>query len=286
MKNLIKNILFSLLIYTLSSNFVFSREIVAVISDNLMPVSTNYMIYPESSNLISQEVANSLNIKGRIKALPVCNSINNSKKANISKEIQKFAQEYKYTYNINYEVLRRISDKLECTHILLISSGIDIESQFLRQTGWNRIPIGGENCVSPRYRIITQVSLIDPQNELILMSKNYDMSIKSKDFDLALPSFSPSYALQSKVQKFSYKIASQISDSVEHNLVPDLVGPEPTKIQAVKNTVHNYAKDIGIPLNDKKSTSIQIKTNENENTPPNLEITPKVKLYNYSDLDL
>lgn len=273
MRSFYKKILISAFLILGTFQVSEAKEIMAILSDNLQPVSTNYIIYPETSNLLSQEISNKININGRIKALPVCNSINNSKKRDINKEVLQFVKEYQYTYNLNYDILRQISSKLDAKYILLISSGIDIQSQFLKETFWNMIPIGGENSVNPTYRIVTQITLIDPANELILLEKSYDQSLKSKNFDLIVPTFSPSYSQLNKIKDFTAKLATEVTPIIERELVPELMPPEKTHFENVKYKTQKY---LGIKPKPENTSESNLKLIQS----PNLQL----KNYVYDDL--
>lgn len=248
-----KKIVFILVILNLFAQALpsFSKEIVAVISDNLSPVQTNYMIYPELSNLLCQDVANIININNRISALPVANSIDNTTKANVKKEILTFMKEYKYTYVINYRILRKISETLDADYILLITSGIDPETNFLKPTFWNQIPIAGENSVNPSYRIITHIALIHPEKELILVNSNFDSRLKSDYLDLSVPTFAPTYAQLNRVHKYALKVSPEIAYQVESTIVPDLVPKKKTYVEvAYENAKANVKKIFPIPEKD------------------------------------
>ena len=276
-----KNILALIIGLFLLSGRSNAQEIMAVLTDNLKPVSTNYMIYPETSNLIAQDLANLINTNNKIKALPVCNSVNSAKRQSVNNEILKLVKEYQYTYNLNYEILRKISNKLDAPYILLVTSGIDIESDFLKQTVWNMIPIGGENCINPHYKLITQITLIDPNKELILYERSYVKSIPSRDFDLAMPNFSPATGQLNKIKKFSKTLAREISPEIECTLIPEL---QPEKRTIVDSVFYKYGYSKAPSHNVKqKAESI-----EQPILDPALDIKviPNVKLYNYVEGDL
>ncbi|MDD3238334.1 MAG: hypothetical protein PHV37_09600 [Candidatus Gastranaerophilales bacterium] len=221
----------------LSVQYAYSKEVIAILSDNLKPVSTNYIIYPELSNLISQDLANRLNYNANLRALPVSNSINNAQKKDIHQDILRFAKEYQYTYNINYNILRRISSRLESDYIMLISSGLDVETEFLKETFWNKIPIAGENSINPSYRVVTQVTLIDPDKELIILDKNYVKILSSKNMDLAMPSFAPAQNQLNRMKNFSIKFTKDLAAVVEATLIPEEHPEDRTFVQEVNYRV-------------------------------------------------
>lgn len=281
MRFLSKKIFYMLAIFFMLALKADARPVVAILSDNLKPVSTNYMVYPETSNLIAQDVANLININQRLKALPVCNSVSNAEKREFDKQILQFVKEYQYTYNLNYDILRKISDDMGADYILLISTGLDVQSSFLKETVWNKFPIAGENCVNPHYRVITQVTLIDPKHELILLERGYSKSIASKEFDLAIPEFSPSPSQLNKIKEFSVKIANRVTPEVETELVPELMPVQRTIVDKVLykygyGHINNPAQNIA-PQDTKaapKDDNFEIKVN------------PNLKLYNYVNSDL
>ena len=276
MKNFIKKIMgLSLTIFMITSSAK-AQDVMAILSDNLMPVSTNYVIYPEASNLISQEISNRINMNAHIKALPVCNSISNAQKQAIDKDILRFTKEYQYTYNLNYTILRKISSKLGANYILLVTSGLDVQSEFLKETIWNRLSIGGENAVNPSYKVITHITLIDPKNELILMQKNYDNLLRGNNFDLAIPTFSPSPIQLKKMQKVSTSIANNVSPIIETKIMPELIPTQNAFIEKVN--FHKKQAKINVkPISTKETANPETLI---------LKQNPKVKLYNYIEGNL
>ncbi len=66
MNSFLKNLTGLAIIFFSCTMSAQSQEIMAILSDNLKPVSTNYIIYPETSNLISQEISNRMNLNGHI----------------------------------------------------------------------------------------------------------------------------------------------------------------------------------------------------------------------------
>ncbi len=278
MNSFAKKLMGLMILFFLCSKPVCAQEIMAILSDNLRPVSTNYMIYPETSNLISQEISNLINLNNNIKALPVCNSISNSQKQALDKDLIRFAKEYEYTYTLNYDILRKISTKLGASYILLVTTGIDIETNFLKETIWSKIPISGENSVNPSYRDITQITLLDPVNELILLQKNYDSDLSSKNFDLAMPTFSTSPIQVQKFHKHSISIAKNVTPIIEGKIIPELMPQPQTFIEKVKFKKNKLNEEVQLNLVNKKpsepSNDIIIKPN------------PNLKLFNYVEDDL
>ncbi len=272
---------FVFIVSVFAPRLVNAQETMAILTDNLKPVSTNYIIYPETSNLVAQDLSNLINVNNRVKALPVCNSIGNAQKKAISNEVIQLVKEYQYTYNVNYEILRRISEKLGTPYILLISSGMDIETDFLKETIWSKLSISGESSINPHYKLVTRITLIDPHQELILLEKSYIKSMPSSNMDLANPRFSPSLAQLSKVKQYSETLAREITPGIEAAIVPGYVPEKQTRVDKIMFR-YGYVKNKS-PIKDNtvffgeepiQHSKLEIKTN------------PKVKLYNYVEEDL
>lgn len=263
MKYFLKIAFLSLIFVSAFQNLSQAKEVVAVLNDNFQPLNITYVLYPGASNLIAQDIVNRINLNDRIKALPVCNSIELLKENNVLSQGITLINEYKYTYNINYPALRKIADKLGADYVLLITSGMDIQSSFLKETIWNKLNVPGENAINSQYRLISRITLIDPVNEFIVFQKTYTKYIESKEFDLANISYSPNYAQMSRIKKYSEHLASSVIPFIETQIVPELMPVKTTFIERVNSKL--FKKD-------------------SEPTTNNIKIVPNpnLKLYNYS----
>lgn len=263
MKYFIKIAVLSLFLVSAFQNLSQAKEVVAVLNDNFQPLNVTYILYPGASNLIAQDIVNRINLNDRIKAIPVCNSVETLKQNNILQQGETLIKEYKFTYNINYPALRKVADRLGVNYILLITSGFDIQSSFLKETIWNKLNVPGLDSVNPQYRMISRITLVDPVNEFIVFQKTYNKFIASQEFDLANIAYSPNYAQMSKIKKYTEELANEVTPLVETQIVPELMPPKTTFIEQVSSKL--FKKDA-------------IPTTENIKILPN----PGLKLYNYS----
>ena len=149
----------------------------------------------------------------------------------------------------------------------MITSGLDIQSSFLKQTVWNILNVPGEDAVNPQYRVITRITLIDPKNEFIVFQKNYLKYIPSKEFDLANVAHSPVYQQMGRLKKYSEQLAHDVTPLIETQIVPELMPTQTTFMEKVSSKL--------IKRNSEPTTkNIKIETN------------PNIKLYNYVYEDL
>jgi len=267
MKHLFKIlIIFGIFIFFLTSPSK-AKETVAVIHDNFHAPDITYYIYPATSDLIAQDIVNRINLNNKITAIPTANSVEKLKQNNILPQGIKLINEYKYTYNINYEALRKISQKLDVNYILLVTSGLDLQSGFLKETIWNKLNVPGEDSVNPQYNVISRITLIDPVNEFIIFQKNYQKSISSKEFDLINPNFSPVYPQMTKIKEYSEHLANTVTPLIEQQIVPDLMPTQKTFKEVVFSKLFKKQSEI---------KEIQLKIKQN----------PDLKLYNYVYEDL
>ena len=157
-----------------------------------------------------------------------------------------------------------------------MSSSLDTETSFLKETIWSKISIAGENSVNPSYRIVTHITLIDPKNELILFEKNYDSILVGRDFDLAIPTFSPSPMQLKKIHKVSVSLANNVTPIIEAKIMPELLPVQDTFIEKVnffkKSNQQNQKQTIQV--RPQQIDAININANKN------------LKLFNYVEGDL
>lgn len=259
-------IIFVFLVFILPSKS-FAKETLAVINDNFTSPDVTYYLYPATSDLIAQDIVNRVNLNNRIAAIPTVNSVEKLKRNNVLPQGIKLINEYKYTYNINYEALRKVSEKLDVNYILLVTSGMDIQSSFLKETIWNKLNVPGEDVVNPSYKIITRITLLDPKNEFIIFQKNYQKDIPSKEFDLINQNFSPVYTQMTRIKDYSEQLSKSVTPLIEQQIVPELI---PVK--------KNFKETVSSKLFKKSGNIKEIKLKIKQN--------PDLKLYNYVYEDL
>lgn len=232
--------------------------VVAVISDRAHRHGTTYLICGSASDIIASDIINELNRSGRIKSPLLGETM--SKITNNKLPVYKdtFFQEYRANYNIDFVNLKRLTGNLEADYILMVTSGLDIQSNFLKDTWWNKLNISGMDVVKPTYKLTTFLTLIDKKNDIVLWQDLYIKDISAKNFDIGAVQFSPGYAQLSKIKKYSTRVAEHVVPIVDKNVNPELQPPEEPKTVELKKMHINEDKRLYYPVIHKEEVKKKV----------------------------
>ena len=232
--------------------------VVAVISDRAHRHGTTYLICGSASDIIASDIINELNKSGRIKSPLLGETM--SKITNNKLPVYKdtFFQEYRANYNIDFVNLKRLTNNLEADYILMVTSGMDIQSNFLKDTWWNKLNISGMDVVKPTYKLTTFLTLIDNKNDIVLWQDLYTKDISAKNFDIGAVQFSPGYAQLSKIKKYSTRVAEHVVPIVDKNVNPELQPPEEPKTIELKKMHINEDKRLYYPVIHKEEVKKKV----------------------------
>lgn len=219
MKNILKLAVLFICMSFCSNVFAAQKSTVAILSDNIHAPNNTYFIYPEFAQMLSQDIANSIIKTGKIKPLQPSENARILNNSVARPDIIRLLDEYKMTLNIDFITLKKIATILHTDTILLVTSGTDYQSDFLRFTFWNFINWPGADVVHPKHIITSNITLVDPNSEVILMQKIFRQKIPAKDFDLAITRFSPPDSQLSKLKPYSVNLASYLSEEIAYKVM-------------------------------------------------------------------
>lgn len=220
---------------------------VVVLSDTGHRNGTTYVICGASADIIATDIINELNKTGRIKAPLLGENMSKITQKNIPLYYQTFFREYKYNYNIDFVNLKRVTKDLKADYIIMVTSGLDVQSNFLKETWWNKLSIAGIDPVIPTYKLTTLVTLIDIKNGSIMWQDLYLRDISAKNYDLGITQFSPSYAQLSKIKKYSKNVSQYVTNVVDRQVNPWIVPPKEPKSIEMRSRFLNEGTKIYYP---------------------------------------
>ncbi len=233
-----------------------NQKTILVLSDRVEQANTKYLIYPQVSEMISADIINELNLSGAIKAPSLSNVRTQLRSSELIRPSQKLLNNYRYTYELNYEALKKIAKTFNTTNVLLITGDLDTASDFIKPTWWNFLNIPGENVVKTEYRLYTYVALVDLNEETIKWQHTYHNQITSPEFALANATYSPDQRQLRKIKTISNKIAKDACYRVE-SIIDPIFAKEKTP-----PTLHEKVK-----FNAKKKQEQYIQNINNKKTP-------------------
>ena len=163
------------------------------------------------------------------------------------KEVQKFLTDYKDNYAIDYNVVQKLASTFKVKQVLLISCNMDAQNYITRRTAWDALNIPGATVIDPAYRLSTQITLIDANNQSTLWSHNYQKLISSRENRIIPTSYNDAAEQLEKVNKYSTKfLAPQVVQETQLALLkispyqnlnvlhPEVVKPNAISIDKMK----------------------------------------------------
>lgn len=221
---------------------------VAVITDTGHRNGTNYLICGAASDIIATDIINRINMTGRMRAPLLGDTMSKITQQNIPVYYKTFLNEYKYNYNVDFVNLKRVTRNIYADYILLITSGLDIESNFLKDTWWNKLNVPGMDPVKPTYKLTTLITLIDKRTYRIVWQDLYLRDIEARNYDIGAVHFSPSYAQLAKVKKYSKNMSEYVVNIIDENVNPWIVPPKKKKSVEMKSKFVNEGTKVYYPV--------------------------------------
>lgn len=220
---------------------------VAVISDTSQRNGTTYLICGAASDIIATDIINRLNQTGRIKAPLLGESMSKITQKNLSLYYVTFFREYKYNYNVDFVNLKRLTKNINADYILMITSGLDTQTEFFKETWWSKWGISSSEPIRPNFKLATLITLIDKKTYSIVWQDLYQREIRAKDMDLSLIQFSPSYSQLAKIKKYSKNMSEYVVNIVDKQVNPWIVPPEEPKAIEMKSRFINEGTKVYYP---------------------------------------
>ena len=232
-----------------AESFAAARKVpvIAVISDSGHRNGTTYLVCGAASDIIAADIINRLNQTGRIKAPLLVENMSKITQKNIPLYYMTFFNDYKYNYNIDFVNLKRVTRYLNADYILMVTSGLDIQSQLFKETWWNKWGISSSEPITPTYRLTTMLTLIDKKTYSIVWQDLYQRDIKAKNMDLGVTQFSPNYPQLAKIKKYSNTMSEYVVNIVDRTVNPWIVPPEEPKSVEMRSRFVNEGTKVYYP---------------------------------------
>lgn len=245
-----------------STAFSAPRKIptVVVLSDTGHRNGTTYIICGAASDIIATDIINEMNKTGRIKAPLLGENMSRITQKTLPLYYMTFFNDYKFNYNIDFVNLKRVTKNIPADYVLMVTSGLDVQSQFLRETWWNKWGISSSEPIVPTYRLTTMLTLIDRKTSSIVWQDLYQRDIKAENSDLAVTQFSPSYAQLAKIKKYSRTMSEYVVNNIDKTVNPWILPPEEPKSVEMRSRFLNEGTKVYYPA----VNGVVVKQNFNE----------------------
>lgn len=220
---------------------------IAVLTDTGHRNGTTYIICGAASDIIAADIINKMNQTGRIKAPLLGETMSKITQKNIALYYMTFFNEYKYNYNVDFVNLKRVTRNINADYLLLVTSGMDVQSNFLKDTWWNKLNISGMDPVRPTYTLSTLVTLVDKKTFQVVWQDMYTRDIVAHNYDLGVTQFSPSYPQLTKIKKYSKNMSEYVTNLVDRQVNPWIVPPKEPKSFEMRSRFLNEGTKLYYP---------------------------------------
>ncbi len=247
MKKIISLILFLFLIC--SGRCWATQYNVLVLPTSIFEEYTDYMVFPKSADIIAMDIVNIYNSHPQMSAVQlyqIKNALNQPANKYFKRDVVKMLHNYDVNYSIDFNTVQKLASRFKAKQVLLISCQMDAQNYITRRTLWDFLNIPGATVIDPAYRLTSQITLIDANNQIILWQENYHKLISSRESRIMTQAYSPSSEQLEKVKRYSTKFLSpqvvqetqlalmKIDQYQDLNLRPNIVKPTAVSIDKFK----------------------------------------------------
>ena len=193
MKKFISLILFLFLIC--SGHCWAAQYNVLVLPTSIFEEYTDYMVFPKSADIIAMDIVNIYNSHPQMSAVQlyqIKNALNQPANKYFKREVVKMLHNYDVNYSIDFNTVQKLASRFKTKQVLLISCQMDTQNYITRRTLWDFLNIPGATVIDPAYRLTSQITLIDANNQIILWQENYHKLISSRENRIMTQAYSPS----------------------------------------------------------------------------------------------
>lgn len=203
---------------------VFAQEYkVIVLPDNIVTenASLDSYIYDAASEFFADEVINILNQTDFITAPRVSETRHTLKgRPNAMLAAKSLTDRFRTTYNVDYNLVRKLAVNLNAQYVLLITSYIDSENYILRRTFWDFLNIAGATVVDPAYKVSTYAVLVDTNTNHTLWSDTFYKTISVCENRIITRGPSPQTEQLQKIKDYSRLLCPEIAQNVQKSILP------------------------------------------------------------------
>ncbi len=218
----------------------FGAEKIGIITDTLLTPVNYYNAYFRTPEFFANDIRHELSKKG-ITVVPLDTAETALKKAGLRQYDLEALQGLEQGYNLDYQLLKKIARNIGVKKLVVVTMGIDIQRDFLKNTIWNMLNVAGQDVVNPTHRVSVYTALVDVNNENVLWESIYAKNIRNNKMKNLDTTISNNYEGMLRLKEYSKYISPDIAYNVKMKMLnPNFVEP-PTHI--TKENLVQYAKD-------------------------------------------
>ena len=218
----------------------FALEKIGIISDTLLTPVNYYNAYFRTPDFFANDIRWELSQKG-VNVVPIDTAQNALKKAGLRQYDFEGLQGLQQGYNLDYTLLKRIAKNIGVKKLVIVTMGIDVQRDFLKNTIWNILNVSGQDVVNPTHRVSVYAALVDVNNENVLWESIYAKNIRNNKMKNLDTTISNNYEGMLRLKEYSKYISPDIAYNVKMKMLNVNFVEPPTYI--TKENIAQYVKD-------------------------------------------
>lgn len=240
MRGLVFKVIFVICSLFLSSNFAFALEKVGIVTDTLLTPVNYYNAYFRTPEFFAVDIRGEL-LDRNVQVVSIDESAKALKKAGITQNDLQALQGFQQGYNLDFALLKKIAKNIGVKKLVVVTMGMDVQRDFLKNTAWNIANVPGMDVVNPTHRVSVYVGFVDVNKETVLWESIYAKNIRNNKMKNLDTTISNNYEGMLRLKEYSRYISPDIAYNVKMKMLnPNYVEP-PTYI--TRENIKQYAKD-------------------------------------------
>lgn len=232
----------------------FGYERIGIISDAILTQITPYNAYFKTPEFFLQDVRGHL-VKSGVAVVSVDNTKRLLTRMGVSQNDIEALGALQQGYDLDYALLKNVARAIGVKKLVVMTSSIDIQRDFLKNTLWNVANIAGMDVVNPTHRVSVYVAFVDVEHEVVIWEQIYAKNIRNNKFKNVDTTISSNYEGMLRLKEYSKYISPEISHQVKMRLVDPSYETPPTVIN--RGNIVKYFKDMKNVGSKKRLTDIE-----------------------------
>ncbi len=218
----------------------FALEKIGIITDTLLTPVNYYNAYFKTPEFFATDIRGQL-LNKNVQVVPIDITQKALKKAGLRQYDLEALQGLQQGYNLEFPFLKKIARNIGVKKLVIVTMGMDIQRDFLKNTVWNIFNISGMDVVNPTHRVSVYTALVDVERETVLWESIYAKNIRNNKMKNLDTTISNNYEGMLRLKEYSKYISPDIAYNVKMKMLnPNYVEP-PTYI--TRENIKQYAKD-------------------------------------------
>ena len=184
-------------------------------------------------------------------------------------------------YDLDYALLKKIARAIGVKKLVVMTSAIDIQRDFLKNTLWNATNVSGLDVVNPTHRVSVYAAYVDVENEIVLWEQIYAKNIRNNKFKNVDTTISSNYEGMLRLKEYSKYISPEIAKNVRMRVIDPSYQTPPVEIN--RGNVVKYFKDMKNVGSRKRLSDIDAKRWDTEKLKEDTKENINTKKENFLD---